>query len=281
MPIATVGISKNGLEFGTFGHSTECHVVIPYVGNHPETFISLEGVGRDQKTVHARSFPMQLLLASMRGLEIAKETCISLNSNGMIAIQHQIFDKIGNREPNYVDFIMSCLQDDEEEEVDENHGMTLSHTTNTQTSIQTNGIRFSPEDSTLGIPTSTRQTPPKKSRNKYESEDSNDNQDTETESQDHNGRNLFGEVAIFKSERVGVKNTVTQRNSSQNKESFRNGSKSGYDSETSSKSDSDFYENSFDVTASFGKASKRRSNSFDSPQLMYGDSRLEASDDEK
>lgn len=269
------------MEFATFGHSTECHVVIPYAGNHPETFISLEGVGRDQKSVHARSFPMHLLLASMRGLEIAKETCISLNSNGMIAIQHQIFDKLGNGEPNYVDYIMSCLQD-EEDDFDENDGMIMINSTNnTQTSIETNGIRFSPEENPIEIPLSIRQTPRKGSIRKYDSVDSVVDHDVETDSQDRNGGNLFGQVAMLKSQRVGSNINVAQRASSQNKETVRINRRSGYDSDTSSKSGSDFYENSFDVTAGFGKVSKHQTNPTDSPQLMYGDSRLEASDDEK
>jgi hypothetical protein len=141
---ATIGISKSGLEFATFGHSTECHVVIPYVGNHPSTFVSLEGV-MDTKTgssskmqnkcLHARNYPLHSLLSAMRGLEIASETCITINGNGMVAIQHQVLDKVGNGEPNYVDFIMCCLEGDyDDEEMDDENGAftqsTIEHRAN-------------------------------------------------------------------------------------------------------------------------------------------------------
>ncbi len=125
---ATIGISRAGLEFATYGHSTECHVVVPYAGNHPETFISLEGVdgngnandnsqrlGRSRGgggVIHARNYPLHSILSAMRGLEIACETCISINANGMVAIQHQVLDQVGKGNPNFIEFIMCCLEDE-------------------------------------------------------------------------------------------------------------------------------------------------------------------------
>jgi hypothetical protein len=122
---ATIGISKLGLEFATFGHSTECHVVVPYVGNHPEVFVSLEGVGEGENVLHARSYPLHSILSAMRGLEIASETCITINANGMVAIQHQVLDQVGNGDPNYVDFIMCCLEDEYEDEEQKVYNATL------------------------------------------------------------------------------------------------------------------------------------------------------------
>jgi len=110
---ATIILSRRGLELATFGHSTECLVVLPYIGNHPEIFISLEGMGHD-KTSHGKTYPIHSILSSMRGLEIASETCISINANGMITIQHQVLDLVGSGQPNYIDFIMSCLEEVEE-----------------------------------------------------------------------------------------------------------------------------------------------------------------------
>jgi len=114
---ATVTLSRRGLELATFGHSTECLVVLPYIGNHPEIFISLEGMGHDRAT-HGKTYPIHSILSSMRGLEIANETCISINANGMITIQHQVLDLVGSGQPNYIDFIMGCLEEDEEEDGD-------------------------------------------------------------------------------------------------------------------------------------------------------------------
>lgn len=286
----TVGVSKSGLELATFGHTTECHVIIPYAGNHPETFISLEGIGNDESDIHARSFPMHLLLASMRGLEIAKETCISLNSNGMIAIQHQIFDKVGNGEPNYVDFIMPCLND-EEDEYDDNDGMIMTHISDTQTS-QINRVDFSPQESTHNPPTQIRYSPPKNTRQKSKSKsteefDIDDNNPDQTiDSQDSVGRHLFGEVAKFTRNPPIKASNTRRRLQSLSRDGTRN-----YNSKNDPESDSevsshhsesdDHNENSFDVTAGFGKSSKRRTSPSASPQLMYGDTHLDASDDEK
>mmetsp|Transcript_31289 Transcript_31289/g.36510 ORF Transcript_31289/g.36510 Transcript_31289/m.36510 type:complete len:707 (+) Transcript_31289:27-2147(+) len=136
---ASIGLSKKyGLELATFGHSTECHVVVPYLGNHPEIFVSLEGVdgnfdgrghrgGGNDNVCYAYSYPLHSVLSAMRGLEIASETCISINANGMIAIQHQVLDTVGNGDPNYIDFVMGCL----DEGHDSNDGVDEAETTAT------------------------------------------------------------------------------------------------------------------------------------------------------
>lgn len=61
-----------------------------------------------------RSYHLYSLLQGMRGLDIAQETCISINANGMIAIQHQVLDVIGSSEANFIDFLMSAVQEDDE-----------------------------------------------------------------------------------------------------------------------------------------------------------------------
>lgn len=282
---ATVSISKIGLELATFGHTTECHIIIPYAGNHPEIFVSLEGVGTDGNDTHARSFPMHLLLASMRGLEIAKETCISLNSNGMIAVQHQIFDNVGNGEANYVDFIMPCLNaEEDEEDYDDNGGMIMTHISDTQTSQHINRVDFSPEESMYDPPSQIQHSPPRSSRRKTRTKSAensdidNKHTDKTEDSQYPVDRNLFGEVAKFtKNRNISAPNT---RRRLENKSQEENDPES--DSEVSfSSSEHDHYENSFDVTAGFGKSSKNETISSASPQLMYGDTHLDASDDEK
>ena len=109
---ATIGISPKGIDLAAIGHSTECQVSLPHAGNNA-VFVSLEC---DPPKLHARTYPLHSVLSAFRGLEIASETCISINRRGMVAIQHQVVDEhVGNGQPNFVDFIMGCLQDDDED----------------------------------------------------------------------------------------------------------------------------------------------------------------------
>jgi hypothetical protein len=76
----------------------------------------------------------------MKGLEIAEETCITMNANGMMAIQHQVLDQqAGNGNPNFVDFIMCCLEDDEDddEEAHKEYEPASSQNSTTQASAAT------------------------------------------------------------------------------------------------------------------------------------------------
>ena len=57
----------------------------------------------------------------MRGLDIAQETCMSINANGMIAIQHQVLDVIGSSEANFIDFLMSAIQEDDDDNTQTQH----------------------------------------------------------------------------------------------------------------------------------------------------------------
>ena len=108
---ATIGISPSGMDLAAIGYSSECQVSLPHAGN-ASVFVSLEC---DPPRVHARTYPLHSVLSAMRGLEIASETCISINRSGMVAIQHQVLDDVGNGQPNFVDFIMGCLQDEDDE----------------------------------------------------------------------------------------------------------------------------------------------------------------------
>lgn len=294
----TVGISKVGLELATFGHCTECHVVVPYLGNHPEVFISLEGVGNDG-IVHARSYPMPSILAGMRGLEIAIETCISINGNGMIAIQHQALDKVGNGDPNYIDFIMGCLQEDEDmDEMDDSSRLMRSQT---QMSNSQRGARFSPSfsddagqekevfqesPSRTQTPTRSRRSP-HRSRVPHGKSDSqekgttpknnhdDDHNDDSHETLSQESPSLFGAVASISSK--NQKNV--SRNTRRKLVSNRADNNSDNQSDGSHEVESEF-EDSIDVTATLN-ISRRREDSVSSPRLMYGDMHLEASDDEK
>jgi Repair protein Rad1/Rec1/Rad17 len=114
--IGTVSLGLvDGLEIATVGHLGECLVSVPSRGSH---IVSFDVPAQHQaQPAPARSYPLHSLLGSMRGLEIAEETCITINSIGMIAIQHQVLERnIGDGSPNFVDFIMCCLEDDDDED---------------------------------------------------------------------------------------------------------------------------------------------------------------------
>jgi hypothetical protein len=112
---ATCALGPNGLEMATVGHLGECLVSIPARGSH---VVSLEL--SKTESAKARSYPLNSFLGSMRGLDIAEETCITMNTSGMMAIQHQVIDaNVGDGNPNFVDFIMVCLEDEDDEDDDD------------------------------------------------------------------------------------------------------------------------------------------------------------------
>jgi hypothetical protein len=112
----TVVLGPNGLEIAAVGHLGECLISVPSKGSH---VVSIEIPVRSQVAA-PRTYPLHSLLGSMKGLDIAEETCITMNANGMMAIQHQVLDQhAGNGNPNFVDFIMCCLEDDEDDDEEE------------------------------------------------------------------------------------------------------------------------------------------------------------------
>ena len=111
----TVSLGPNGLEMAAVGHLGECLISVPSKGTH---VVSLE-IPEPSKPPVPRTYPLHSLLGSMKGLEIAEETCITMNTEGMMAIQHQVIhNQVGNGSPNFVDFIMCCLEDEDEDEDD-------------------------------------------------------------------------------------------------------------------------------------------------------------------
>lgn len=104
----TVGLGPNGIQLASVGHVGECLISLPSGGS---SIVQL-----DCTQVEARTYALHSIKSGMRGLEIAEETCVSINAAGMIAIQHQVLDTITNGPPSFVDFIMSCLEDMDEDE---------------------------------------------------------------------------------------------------------------------------------------------------------------------
>jgi len=125
-----------GLEMAVVGHLGECMIQVPAKGNHVVSLevqqnfskktsngkSTKEGMSPTLSSPSAHKYPLHSLLRSMRGLEIAQETCITVNNIGMMAIQHQVIEsEVGDGNPNFVDFIMCCLEDDDEEHTDDEH----------------------------------------------------------------------------------------------------------------------------------------------------------------
>lgn len=98
--VGTVSLNSQSFDVAVVGDLSECLVSIPCQGDH---VVSLECPSASNA---AYNFPLHSLLGSLRGLEIAEETCITINNNGMMAIQHQVIDSnTGDGAPSFVDFV--------------------------------------------------------------------------------------------------------------------------------------------------------------------------------
>lgn len=129
--VATVSLTeKDGWVVAVVGHLGECLVSIPAQGSH---VINLEI--QDQRHP-CYSYPLSSLLASLKGLDIAQETCVTINAIGMMAVQHQILDpSVGGESPSFIDFILCSLKDDDDENDDEESRRSLVSRPLSQASI--------------------------------------------------------------------------------------------------------------------------------------------------
>mmetsp|Transcript_24792 Transcript_24792/g.50800 ORF Transcript_24792/g.50800 Transcript_24792/m.50800 type:complete len:1003 (-) Transcript_24792:2182-5190(-) len=134
--IVQVAFSKEGMELGTVGSRSEVWVSVPYHCNQQGMYVgmecyNIESVARysdgyvSNPSKHVRKYPLGTFLSGMRGLDIGCETCISVNSRGMMAIQHQVtregyYEGSDGAEvrPSFVDFIMTCIEEVDEMEED-------------------------------------------------------------------------------------------------------------------------------------------------------------------
>jgi hypothetical protein len=277
---ATLSLSPTGIELSTIGHTTECHISLPYQGNHPQFFLNLEC--KPQK-MHSQSYPLHSVLTAMKGLDIGQETCISMNAIGMIAIQHQIVDPITNKEPCYVDFIMGCLEDELDLADNDDDHRNMNHQ------------RFDYSQSERSIVDKDKQSHQdlRENKNKRNIDDSDcscteEEEDTYRESQRSPSKGLFGAVAEFgKGDTTKGQKRIGRRakRSSTTHEDFENEGNKG---ETESLEDGHFLQEDSqgDVEVSFfdvvSRQSGRRSCHVPtSPRLMYGETRLEESDDDE
>lgn len=115
--VATVLLGADGLEMNVVGHLGECTILLPAKGNH---IVSVEITSSSSSAAPpARVYPLHALTESMLGLEIAEETCITINDAGMMAIQHQVIDRTLSIAPSFVDFILCCMQDEDDDDESE------------------------------------------------------------------------------------------------------------------------------------------------------------------
>ncbi|KAL9182717.1 hypothetical protein ACHAXT_003996 [Thalassiosira profunda] len=134
--IVQVALSKKGMELGTVGPRSEVWVDVPYHRGQQGMYVGLEcytpnvplfgSLAASSNESIVRKYPLGAFLSGMRGLDIGLETCVSVNARGMMAIQHQIsrdgyrdYSEEGNGgkgRPSFVDFIMTCIEEDGEEE---------------------------------------------------------------------------------------------------------------------------------------------------------------------
>jgi hypothetical protein len=125
----TVHVSSHALQLATVGqNAAECIVSLP-ASNAQGLFLSLETCNNnDNKSIF--SYPWSAFSLGMKALDIAEETCLTINRDGMMAIQHQILS-LGNQDQeeeeehaNFCDFLMASLTNTNEEEEEEN-GTTM------------------------------------------------------------------------------------------------------------------------------------------------------------
>ncbi|KAL7514074.1 hypothetical protein ACHAXN_011355 [Cyclotella atomus] len=119
--VVEVKLSKAGIELGAVGPRSEVWVTVPYHSRQGTSgmYVGLECYLDNEEDANlVRKYPLSAFLTGMRGLEIGCETCISVNSRGMMAIQHQVSrdDHVSGVRPSFVDFIMTCIEDEIDDE---------------------------------------------------------------------------------------------------------------------------------------------------------------------
>jgi hypothetical protein len=141
--MATVSLGIDGLKIRVVGYLGECQVVLPPKGNHvvsieiPPTDTATAGGTAASHTLSPPTlwtYPLHALMESMRGLDIAEETCITMNTGGMMAIQHQVLDNTISDTPSFVDFILCCMHDDDDDNENDDHHIA-TETTNQRATL--------------------------------------------------------------------------------------------------------------------------------------------------
>lgn len=194
----TVSLSPNGLELAAVGHLGECLVSIPCQGDH---IVSLE-LGDASVPAKPRTFPLHSLLASMSGLDIAQETCITINTAGMMAIQHQVVDPALGGNPSFVDFILCCMEDDENDEEEEEGDEHSSQQSQSQTQTS-NHLPPAPSEVEL-VERRTRNDPTTRGTAAY-----SDGDDSTEDGGEERGLSIRPSIPLFGSLVTGTRSTAS------------------------------------------------------------------------
>ena len=160
----TISMSDGCLELAAIGHSSQCLLQIEAAngrgggggGGGIGGILQCQCPSQVQHT-----FPLPSLLQAFKGLELAQETCLSVNEQGIMAIQHQVLpseeiatNMNGESTPTFLDFILVSLADDDEDEFSQSQ----SQASQSQSQVRGGGwsATMTPHDaddqSTLGPP---------------------------------------------------------------------------------------------------------------------------------
>ena len=122
-----------GLELGTIGHAGQCWMSLQHgkpasvrsnggrrkKSSRRKGPFALEN-GDDDDCIVRYAYPLHRFLQSMKALDIANETCLSINQQGMMAIQHQIYLQDSPPDtPAFCDFVLVALEEDSDDEESE------------------------------------------------------------------------------------------------------------------------------------------------------------------
>ncbi|GMI04142.1 hypothetical protein TrVE_jg7018 [Triparma verrucosa] len=109
-------IGSTKVEFSVSPHA----IIISCEGDNGATYLDMprsrsifSSLETHPPTKHTRTYSKAYLSDGMRGCDVASETCIQINKDGVLAIQHQVVDN--KARSCYVDFILAPLQDESDE----------------------------------------------------------------------------------------------------------------------------------------------------------------------
>eukprot|EP00984_Skeletonema_dohrnii_P021355 scaffold10644_cov155-Skeletonema_dohrnii-CCMP3373.AAC.1 len=225
--VVQVTLSSEGMELGTVGPRSEVWVNVPYHKRQTGMYVGMEcyksnnndPFGTQSSPAMIRKYPLGAFLTGMRGLDIGCETCISVNSRGMMAIQHQVAKdgytdtSSANVRPSFVDFIMTCIEDEGDDEElsqenisqgvhqndawqnemnDETEEATTTSTRN-KSKTRTRETFSSSEDEEMQARTHRR-----KEKQQYDSASGTDNEGFERSSSNNAASKILGELELDK-----------------------------------------------------------------------------------
>ena len=124
-------LPQPALTLSVVGHSSQCQVILP--GPVEITGGGRDGGGDEEDQTICHQYPFEAWKRAVKAIELAKETCLSINANGILAIQHQIL-LTGQQEAAFCDSLLLPLVPPDNDDNDDNR-TAPSTSTSTQHSI--------------------------------------------------------------------------------------------------------------------------------------------------